>query len=78
MQIRTNPQCLMSAIATFNTLFFKAIPCKLVQYWVAMPKLQQKSAAGAVLQYTAELITGFSPLMNVSAVISGGIFKNEN
>ena len=43
-----------------------------------MPKLQQKSAAGAVLQYTAELITGFSPLMNVSAVISGGIFKSEN
>ena len=39
IQIRTNSQCLMSAIATFNSLFFKAIPCKLVQYWVSMSKL---------------------------------------
>ena len=31
-QIRANPQCLMSAIATFNSSFFKAIPCKLVQF----------------------------------------------
>ena len=38
-QIRTNPQCLLSAIATFNLLFFKAIPCKLVWYWVPMSKL---------------------------------------
>ena len=36
----TNPQCLMSAIDTFNLLFFKAIPipsCKSVQYWVPSP-----------------------------------------
>ena len=26
IQIRTNPQCLMSVITTFNSLFFKAIP----------------------------------------------------
>ena len=39
MQIRTNPQCLMLVIATFNSLFFKAIPCKSVQYWVPMCKL---------------------------------------
>ena len=39
MQIRTNPQCLMWTIATSNSLFFKAIPCKSVQYWVAMSKL---------------------------------------
>ena len=39
IKIRTNPQCLMSAIATSNSLFFKAIPCKLVQYWVPMSKL---------------------------------------
>ena len=39
IQIRTYPQCLMSAIATFNSLFFKAIPCKSVQYWVPMSKL---------------------------------------
>ena len=39
IQIRTNPQCLMSAITTFNLLFFKAMPCKSVQYWVPMSKL---------------------------------------
>ena len=39
IQIRTNPHCLMSAIATFNLLFFKAMPCKLVQYWVTMSEL---------------------------------------
>ena len=39
IQIRTNPQCLMSAVATFNLLLFKAIPCKSVQYWVSMSKL---------------------------------------
>ena len=39
IQIRTNPQCPMSAIATFNLLFPKAIPCKSVQYWVPMSKL---------------------------------------
>ena len=33
------------------------------------------SAAGAVLQYTTELITGFFPLVNISAVIAAGIFK---
>ena len=33
------------------------------------------SAAGAVLQYTTELITGFFPLVNISAVITAGIFK---
>ena len=33
------------------------------------------SAAGAVLQYTAELITGVFPLVNISAVITAGIFK---
>ena len=40
IQIRTNPQCFMSTIAIFNSLFFKAIPCKSVQYWVPMFKLQ--------------------------------------
>ena len=39
IQIRTNPQCLMPTITTFNSLFFKAIPCKSVQYWVPMSKL---------------------------------------
>ena len=39
IQIRTNPQCLMSTIATFKLLFFKAIPCKSTQYWVPMSKL---------------------------------------
>ena len=39
IQIRTNPQCLMLAIATFNSLFFKAIPGKSVQYWAPMSKL---------------------------------------
>ena len=39
IQIRTNPQCLRSAIVTLNLLFVKAIPCKSVQYWVLMPKL---------------------------------------
>ena len=39
MQIRTNPQCLMLVIATFNSLFFKAIPCKSIQYWVPMSKV---------------------------------------
>ena len=33
------------------------------------------SATGAVLQYTTELITGFFPLVNISAVITAGIFK---
>ena len=33
------------------------------------------SAVGAVLQYTTELITGFFPLVNISAVITAGIFK---
>ena len=33
------------------------------------------SAAGAALQYTTELITGFFPLVNISAVITAGIFK---
>ena len=33
------------------------------------------SAAGAVLQYTTELITGFFSLVNISAVITAGIFK---
>ena len=33
------------------------------------------SAAGAVLQCTTELITGFFPLVNISAVITAGIFK---
>ena len=33
------------------------------------------SAAEAVLQYTTELITGFVPLVNISAVITAGIFK---
>ena len=40
IQIRTNLQCLKSTIATFNSLFFKAIPCKLVRHWVPMSKLQ--------------------------------------
>ena len=39
IQIRTNPQCLTLAIATFNSLFFEAIPCTSVQYWVPMSKL---------------------------------------
>ena len=39
IQIRTKPQCLMLATATFNLLFFKAIPFKSVQYWVPMSKL---------------------------------------
>ena len=39
LQIRTNPQYLMLDITTFNLLFFKAIPCKSVQYWVPMSKL---------------------------------------
>ena len=33
------------------------------------------SSAGAVLQYTTELITGFFPWVNISAVITAGIFK---
>ena len=32
-------------------------------------------ATRAVLQYTTELITGFFPLVNISAVITAGIFK---
>ena len=32
-------------------------------------------AARAVLQYTSELITGFFPLVNISAVGTAGIFK---
>ena len=39
IQIRANPQCLILAITTFNSLFFKAIPCKSVQHWVPMSKL---------------------------------------
>ena len=39
-QIRINPQCLKSTIATVNSLFFKAIPCKLVRHWVPTSKLQ--------------------------------------
>ena len=39
IQIRNNPQCFMLAIATFNSLFFKAILCKSVQYWVPTSKL---------------------------------------
>ena len=39
IQIRTNPQCLMTAIATFNSLFFKAITFKLVQYGFLCPRL---------------------------------------
>ena len=33
------------------------------------------SAAGAVLQCTTELINGFFPLVNISAVITAGIFQ---
>ena len=33
------------------------------------------SAAGAVLQYTTKLITGFFPFVNISAIIAAGIFK---
>ena len=33
------------------------------------------SVAGAVLQYTTELITGFFSSVNFSAVITAGIFK---
>ena len=33
------------------------------------------SAAGTVLQCTTELITGFFPLVNISAVITAGILK---
>ena len=33
------------------------------------------SGAGAVLQYTTELTTGFFPLVNILAVITAGIFK---
>ena len=33
------------------------------------------SPAGAVLQHTTELITGFFPFVNMSAVITAGIFK---
>ena len=33
------------------------------------------SAAGAVLQYTTELITGFFPIVNISVVITAGMFK---
>ena len=33
------------------------------------------SAAGAVLQYTTKLITGFFPLVNISAIVTAGIFK---
>ena len=32
-------------------------------------------AAGAVLQYTTELITRFFPLVKISAVTTAGIFK---
>ena len=34
-----------------------------------------RSGAGAVLQYTTELITGFFPLVNISVVITAGLFK---
>ena len=34
-----------------------------------------RSAAGAVLQYVTELITVFFSLVNISAVITAGIFK---
>ena len=78
IQIRTNPQCLMSAIATFNSLFFKAIPCKSVQYWVPMFKLQHESAERAVLQYTEELFTGFFPLVTISAVYCWNIWESGN
>ena len=33
------------------------------------------STAVAVLQYTTESMTGFFPLVNISAVITAGIFK---
>ena len=33
------------------------------------------SAAAAVLQYTTDVIIGFLPLVNISAVITDGIFK---
>ena len=33
------------------------------------------SAAAAVLQCTTELITGFFPLVSISAVIAAGIFN---
>ena len=33
------------------------------------------SAAGAVLHYTTKLITGFFPLVNISAIVTAGIFK---
>ena len=33
-----------------------------------------RSAAAAVSQHTTELITGFFPLVNISAVINAGIF----
>ena len=39
IQTRTNPQWLMPTTATFHLLSFKAIPCKLIQYWVPMSKL---------------------------------------
>ena len=39
IQIRINSQCVLSVIATLNSLFPKAIPCKLIQYWVPISKL---------------------------------------
>ena len=34
-----------------------------------------RSAAGAIWQHTTELINGFFPLVNISAVIAAGKFK---
>ena len=48
-QMKTNPHCLMLAIATFNSLFFKAIPCKSVQYWVRRSKLHASFCGRVIL-----------------------------
>ena len=79
IQIRANPQCLMLAIATFNLLFFEEIPCKSVQYWVPMSKLQQKSAAGAVLYIYYSINHWVFPLSeHFSSNYCWNIYKSGN
>ena len=69
IQIRTNPQCLMSAIVTLNLLFVKAIPCKSVQYWVLMPKLHASFWESSLYMFLFWLQQGsFRTVSKISAM----------
>ena len=63
IQIATNPQCLMSAIATFNSLFLKVTPCKSVQYLVPISKLDPscwENSLHAFLFWSGRAVLGSS------------------